>query len=304
MPQKFDFPHAFRPLNMSLWYVHRPVAYSRSHAVGLLVPDITDPLFAELIPAIEERLGAENFMTIVGNTAENPDKEERLLRKMQEFPPDGVLICPVVGSQFLTRIRYSAGGPAIVAFRRRALGLDYVGVDEAEGAQLAVEHLYQVGHRRIAFIGGDPNASTGRERIEGYQLALTPLGLRFDAGLLIPSAPTRRGGHDSVERLLRMENRPTAAVCFNDVVALGVIKALQLSDLKVGVDFGVVGFNNTPDAAQSLPSVTSIDTLPRRLGETAAELLIRRIEKRDSTIQTVILRPRLIVRESSLSSPW
>jgi LacI family transcriptional regulator len=212
------------------------------------------------------------------------------------------LICPVVGSQFLTRIRYSAGGPAIVAFRRRALGLDYVGVDEAEGAQLAVEHLYQVGHRRIAFVGGDPNASTGRERIEGYQLALARLGLRFDAGLLIPSAPTRRGGYDSVQRLLRMENRPTAAVCFNDVVALGVIKALQFSDLKVGVDFGVVGFNNTPDAAQSLPSVTTIDTLPRRLGETAAELLIRRIEKRDSTIQTVLLRPRLVVRESSLPS--
>ena len=236
----------------------------------------------------------------MGNTSENTDKEQWLLKKMQEFPPDGVLICPVLASELLTKIRYLAGTPPIVAFARRALGLDYVGVDEVEGAQLAVEHLYQIGHRRIAFIGGDPNASTAKERIEGYQLALARLGLQFDPLLLIPSAPTRRGGHDSVQRLLQMEKRPTAALCFNDVVALGVIKALQLSDLKVGADFGVVGFNNIPDAAQSLPGLTTIDTSPRQLGETAAELLIRRIEKRDSPIQTVILQPKLIVRESSL----
>ena len=290
----------FRPLDMSLHYVHRPLAYSRSHAVGLLVSDIRDPFLAEVILAIEERLGAERFITLVGNTSENTDKEQWLLKKMQEFPPDGVLICPVLASELLTKIRYPAGTPPIVAFARRALGLDYAGVDEVEGAQLALEHLYHLGHRRIAFVGGDPNASTGKERIEGYQLALARLGLQFDPLLLIPSAPTRRGGHDSVQRLLQMEKRPTAALCFNDGVALGVIKALQLSDLKVGADFGVVGFNNTADAAQSLPGLTTIDTSPRQLGETAAELLIRRIEKPDSPIQTVILQPKLIVRESSL----
>jgi LacI family transcriptional regulator len=301
MPPRFEFPTFFRPLNMSLHYVHRPVAYSRSHAVGLLVSDITDPFFAEVVLAIEERLGAERFITLVGHTAEDPNKEEWILKKMQEFPPDGVLICPVMGSEFLTKIRYLAGAPAIVAFGRRALGLDYVGVDEAEGAQLAVEYLYHIGHRRIAFVGGDPNASTGMERIEGYRLALARLGLEFDPVLLIPSAPTRSGGHDSVQRILQIEKRPTATLCFNDVVALGVLKALHLSGLKVGADFGVVGFNNIPDAAQSFPGLTTIDTSPRELGETAAELLIRRIEKRDSPIQTVILQPKLIVRESCLS---
>jgi LacI family transcriptional regulator len=248
---------------MSLHYVHRPVVYSRSHAVGLLVSDITDPFFGEVVVAIEERLAAERYITLVGHTAENPDKEKWLLKKMQEFPPDGVLICPVLASELLTKIRYLAGAPAIVAFGRRALGLDYVGVDEVEGAQLAVEYVYHIGYRRIAFVGGDPNASTGKERIEGYQLALARLGLRFDPLLFIPSAPTRRGGHDSVQRLLKMEKRPTGALCFNDAVALGVIKALQLSDLKVGADFGVVGFNNIPDAAQSLPGLTTIDTSPR-----------------------------------------
>ena len=271
----------------------------QSHAIGLIVSDITNPFFAEVIIAIEERLAGGRFVTLLGNTSESASKEESLLKTMTEFPADGILICP-------TLARRDAGAEIvnlslrlpIVAFARRASGLDYVGVDNVQGAQLAVEHLYNVGHRRIAFVGGDPNASTGKERIEGYQLALGRLGLEFDPTLLVPSAPTRRGGHDSVQKLLQMETRPTATLCFNDVVALGVIEALQLSNVKVGADFGVVGFNNIPDATQSLPGLTTIDTSPRQLGETAAELLIRRIEKRDSPIQTVILQPKLIVRES------
>jgi LacI family transcriptional regulator len=286
-----------------LGYVyHRGAASLRtqqSHAIGLIVSDITNPFFAGVIIAIEERLADGHFVTLLGNTSENPSKEESLLKTMTEFPADGILICPVLGGQGSGReVANFAGRLPIVAFARRVPGLDYVGIDNAQGAQLAVEHFYHIGHRRIAFVGGDPNASTGGGRIEGYQLALARMGLQFDPLLLIPSPPTRRGGHDSVQRLLKMEKRPTAALCFNDVVALGVIEALQLSDLKVGADFGVVGFNNIPDAAQSLPGLTTIDTSPRQLGETAAELLIRRIEKRDSPIQTVVLQPKLIVRES------
>ena len=120
---------------------------------------------------------------------------------MTEFPADGILICPALGGQgSAAEVANFAGRLPIVAFARRAPGLDYVGVDNAHGAQLAVEHLYHIGHRRIAFVGGDPNASTGKERIEGYQLALARLGLQFDPLLLIPSTPTRRGGHDKTHR--------------------------------------------------------------------------------------------------------
>jgi LacI family transcriptional regulator len=286
-----------------LGYVyHRGAANLRtqqSHAIGLIVSDITNPFFAEVIIAVEERLAGGRLVTLLGNTSESSSKEESLLNTMTEFPADGILICPALsGGDSATEIASFAVRLPIVAFARRASGLDYVGVDNVQGAQLAVEHLYQVGHRRIAFVGGDPNASTSKERIEGYQLALARLRLHFDPALLIPSAPTRRGGQDSVQRLLRMENRPTAILCFNDVVALGAIEALQLSNLKVGADLAVVGFNNIPDAAQSLPGLTTVDTSPRQLGETAAELLIRRIQKRDSPIQTVILQPKLIIRES------
>jgi LacI family transcriptional regulator len=289
-----------------LGYVYHSGAASlrtqQSNAIGLIVSDITNPFFAEASVAIEERLAADNFVTLLGNTSEDRAKEGRVLQTMREFPARGILICPALGGET------SQGAPAlegllpIVAFARRVPGLDYAGVDDAQGAQLAVEHLYRLGKRRIAFIGGNPKSSTGQERIEGYQRALTRSGLQFDPLLVIPSAPTRRGGYDSVQRLMQIEDRPTAALCFNDVVALGVIEAIQLSGLKAGADFGVVGFNNIPDAAYSLPGLTTVDTSPRQLGETAAELLLKRIEKPESPTQTVILQPKLIVRESCGSS--
>jgi len=280
---------------------HRGAASLRmqqSHAIGLIVSDITNPFFAEVIVAIEDRLASERLVTLLGNTSEDHAKETRLLKTMREFPADGILICPAIGSGASSPVVTLGNQLPTVAFARRAPDLDYAGVDNVQGALLAVEHLCSLGNRRIAFIGGDPDVSTGHERIEGYQRALARLGLPFDPCLVLPASPTRRGGYDSVRRLLQIENRPTAALCFNDVVALGVIEALQHAGVRAGKEFGVVGFNNVADAAQSLPGLTTVDTSPRQLGESAAELLLKRIAQRDSPIRTVILQPRLIVRES------
>lgn len=280
---------------------HRGAASLRmqqSHAIGLIVSDITNPFFAEVIVAIEDRLATERLVTLLGNTSEDHAKETRLLKTMREFPADGILICPAIGSEASSTAVTLGNQLPTVAFARRAPGLDYAGVDNVQGALLAVEHLCSLGNRRIAFIGGDPDVSTGHERIQGYQRALDRLGLPFDPCLVLPASPTRRGGYDSVRRLLQIENRPTAALCFNDVVALGVIEALQHAGVRAGKEFGVVGFNNVPEAAQSLPGLTTIDTSPRQLGESAAELLLKRIAQKDSPIRTVILQPRLIVRES------
>jgi LacI family transcriptional regulator len=280
---------------------HRGAASLRtqqSHAIGLIVSDITNPFFAEIIVAIEERLATARLVTLLGNTSEDHAKEERLLKTMREFPADGILICPAISRDTSTGTPNLAGRLPTVAFARRIDGIDYAGVDNAQGSQLAIEHLCQLGNRRIAFIGGDPEVSTGQERIQGYKRALVRSGLQFDRSLVVPAPPTRRGGYDVVLQLLQMENPPTAALCFNDVVALGAIEALQQAGVRAGKEFGVVGFNNVPDAAQSLPGLTTVDTSPRELGKTAAELLLKRIEQRDSPIRTVILQPRLIVRQS------
>ena len=186
----------------------------------------------------------------------------------------------------------------MVAFARRVPALDYVGIDNAQGALLAIEHLYRIGHRRIAFLGANPNLLGIDGPLKGYQQAFSQLKLKFDPLLVVPSDLNRRGGFDGAQKLMKTENPPTAVLCFNDVVALGVMEGIQRLGRKPGVDFGIVGFNNIPDAAQCVPALTTIDNSPRQIGESAAELLLKRIEQRDAPIRTLILQPQLIVRES------
>jgi LacI family transcriptional regulator len=285
-----------------LGYVyHRGAASLRrqnSHAVGLIVSDITNPFFAEVIVAIEDRLASAGFVTLLGNTSEDRSKEERLLRTMQEFPADGILICPTLHTEFSKGVGNVGHVFPLVAFARRVPGLDYVGIDNEQGALLAIEHLYRIGHRRIAFLGGSPNLLAGDGRLKGYKQAFSQLKLKFDPLLVVPADLNRRGGSDGVQKLMKTENPPTAVLCFNDSVALGAMEGIQRLGRKPGVNFGIVGFNNIPDAAQCVPGLTTIENSPRQLGESAAELLLKRIEKPSAPIRTLILQPQLIVRQS------
>jgi LacI family transcriptional regulator len=285
---------AFFPLRkfLSLQPASAPV-------VGLVVSDITNPFFAEVVPAIEECLDVAGFTTLLGNASEDCTRQARLLKTMREFPPAGVLICPSFGHDGLSAqpLRLIGRLPT-VAFARPAGGLDYVGVNNVYGAELAVDHLYQNGHRKIAFVGGEPQAIATQERLEGYQRALTRRDLPLELRWMVPSSPNRCGGYRNTASLLELENPPTAAVCFNDLVAFGLVQALQQAGRKPGAEFGVIGFNDVPVVLDSCTFLTTVDTSPRQLGEVAAELLLRRMAKPESLLQKVILQPRLIVRQS------
>ncbi|MGA8656552.1 MAG: LacI family DNA-binding transcriptional regulator [Chthoniobacterales bacterium] len=269
----------------------------RSRAIGLVVSDITNPFFAEVAVAIEDRLGLAGYVTLLGNTSENAAKQERVLRSMQEYPADGILICPRIEDPGSWNSPAASRAP-IVAYARFVPGFDYVGVDNTLGAEIATDHLFKIGHKRIAFIGGSPELSSSRERVDGYINAHSRSGRKYDRRLIVQGVPNRGGGHEGLLRALKVSPPPTGAICFNDVVAFGVLQALQLLGRRPGYDFGVVGFNNIPDAALSRPGLTTVDTAPAKLGEAAADLLLQRIENRSAPIRRIILQPKLIVRES------
>jgi LacI family transcriptional regulator len=282
-----------------LGYVYNRAAASlrtqRSHAIGLIISDIANPFFAEVIIAIEGRLDLAGYVTLLGNTSEDPKKEDRVWRTMHEFPAAGLLICPTLRPENEPGL---VPGVPTVAFARFLSGIDFVGTDNTAGAEMAVRHLRSIGHRRIAFVGGDPRRSTGRERFRGYVAALQLLGQTVDDSLVISTPPSRAGGREGLSQLLKLAEAPTAALCFNDVVALGAIEALYQHRITPGANFGIVGFNNVAEAAQSHPGLTTIDTSPANLGEAAADLLLQRIVAPEAPIRRIILEPRLIVRAS------
>ncbi|MBV8213341.1 MAG: LacI family DNA-binding transcriptional regulator [Verrucomicrobia bacterium] len=268
----------------------------RSHAIGLIVSDITNPFFAEIIIAIEDWLGSTGFVTILGNTSENLEKQQRLLKSLSEYPVDGILICPTQGS--ITGAGSLAGRrPPVVAFTRPVSGLDYAGVDNVAGSELAIDYLAALGHQHIAFIGGPSSLSSAQQRFLGYRLGLEKNGISFRENLVVEQAPNRKGGFQGLTAALTLSPAPTAAVCFNDVVALGAIEALRSSSKEPGRDFSIVGFNNIADA--HFGGLTTVDTSPAKIGEAAADLLLHRIKEPTSPVRQVILTPRLIVREST-----
>jgi LacI family transcriptional regulator len=287
-----------------LGYVYHRAAATlrtqRSHTVGLVIPDITNPFFAELTLGIEERLDEANYVVVLTNTSESPEKQNRILTAMYENNADGILFCPAVGtSREAFAMLFQEHLPVVLLVRYLFdADSDYVGTDNVLGAELAVEHLIAHGHQRIAFIGGPATSSARLERLQGYQNALQRHNLSVDEALLPTSSTTRDGGHQAILPLLALDDPPTAALCYNDVVAFGVMLGLQANGRILGQDFAVIGFDDIAEAALWHPPLTTISIRPRQIGRLAAQRLLERIARPEDPPERVILPPSLVVRSS------
>lgn len=287
-----------------LGYVYHRAAATlrtrRSHTVGLVVTDITNPFFAELTVGIEARLDEANHVLMLANTAESLAKQDRLLATIHENGADGVLICPAEGTPRGVIDELCRHHLPVVLLVRYLFDadVDYAGADNTLGAELAVEHLLAHDHHRIAFIGGHATSSAWRDRVRGYSNALRRHGIPVDEALLAASAPTRDGGIDAVRQLLELPDPPTAALCYNDVVAFGVMLGAQALGRTLGREFAVIGFDDVPEAALCHPPLTTVAIAPRRIGAAAAELLLQRITDPDAPARRAILPPTLVVRAS------
>jgi LacI family transcriptional regulator len=176
--------------------------------------------------------------------------------------------------------------------------LPYVGPDNHAGAKRAVSHLIGLGHEAIAFFGGYASMTTQRERIAGYRDALQEAGLAFDERLIFESMPTRAGGSESAEAALASLLRPTAAFCYNDIVAMGAARALAARGVVIGRDFGLVGFDDIVEAEHTAPPLTTVNANTRWMGARAAESLLGLIDGADPADMSFMGDTRLVVRES------
>ena len=292
-----------------LGYVYNRAAASlraqRSHTVGLAVTDITNPFFAELAVGIEAHLDEARYTVLLTNTAEKLDKQDRLLATMHGYQIDGLLLCPARGTTLESLEHLRQWGLPFVLITRYLPGseVDYVGPDNVAGAAMAVEHLLDLGHRHIAFVGGPPDSSARHDRLTGYRHALAGHGLTPDETLSLTSPVTREGGYAAMQTLLARPDPPTAALCYNDVVAFGAMLALQAAGLTPGHDVSIVGFDNIADSALWQPALTTVSITPHQIAEEAVHLLLNRIAHPNEDARQIVLPPELIVRDSSGPPP-
>ncbi|WP_400164600.1 LacI family DNA-binding transcriptional regulator [Brevibacillus sp. TJ4] len=292
----------------SLGYVYDRVAANlrsqSSSTIGLIISEISNPFFSELVEGVQQTLDKQGYTVLLGATGDSPTKQETLLFMMLEYRVGGVIVSPVSGSSHENLDQLKQWGiPMVIATREplQMTNYDFVGVDNIAGSKMAVEYLIANGHRRIALLGGSPQISTWRDRKQGYLDALTQAGIEIDESLVMEGPITRKGGIEIVERILRHPIPPTAALCFNDVVALGVMKGLKAAGMQPGPDFSVIGFDNISESAVHSPELTTVSTFPDKMGKHAAELLHQRIVGMVEPPKRIILKPELVVRESCSS---
>lgn len=287
-----------------LGYVYDRVAANlrsqHSSTVGLLITELDNPFFSELLVGVHQSLDKDGYSVILGTTFDLKEKQEALLSTMLEYRVGGVILSPVSKSspETIESLRKWDIPVVLVAKDIPGSHCDYVGIDNVLGGKMAAEHLIRLGHRRIAFLGGPSESTAWKDRNHGYQLAHREAGLEIDESLWVEGPATTQGGVEALRKVLNRPNPPTAAFCYNDVVSFGVMHGLKEAGLTPGKDLAIVGFDNIKEAAIYNPSLTTIAATPELVGAHAADLLHQRIRGLSEPPKRIILQPRLVVRES------
>ncbi|GAB3974679.1 LacI family DNA-binding transcriptional regulator [Plantactinospora veratri] len=281
----------------------RQLRRGRSRTLGLVVLDVANPFFTDLAKGVEDTIGTAGMAVIFCNSDGDRSREDAYLDLLKEQRVQGVLITPVDdASARLLRLRDRGIHVVLLDRRSRHANLCSVSVDDRLGGELAVRHLLEAGHRRIAFVGA-ARLEQVRDRHAGAVQAMTGAGLgQRDLPRLDTPAMTVAAGRDAAARLIGAprDNRATAVFCANDLVALGVLQELTRQRIRVPEDVALVGYDDIDFAAAAAVPLTSVRQPRQRLGQTAAELLLGEVnEPAGHRHQQVVFEPELVVRESS-----
>ncbi|MBV9322205.1 MAG: LacI family DNA-binding transcriptional regulator [Chloroflexi bacterium] len=277
--------------------VARSLVQQRTFNIGVIVSDLHNLFFAEILDGIGAAAASAGYQVLVTSGSLLQSNEARALETMVQLRTDGIILA---GSQLSTETIRAASRRvpmAVVTSAIRAPGVDTVATDDVRGAALAVAHLASLGHGWISMVDGGTGAGSA-ERCEGYAQAMHQIGI----GQYIRIAPgdyTEEGGHQGATRLLEMKPRPTAIYAANDLSAIGALNAIAEAGLEVPRDISVVGHDNTALAALRHVSLTTVHQPRFQIGEMAMRALLRRFERPTARARHELLEPHLVVRETT-----
>lgn len=281
----------------------RQLRAGRSRSIGLIVPDAGNPFFADVARGAEARADEDALAVLLGNSDENPSREDNYLDLFREQRVNGVLITPASDDTDKLR-RVQDSGIPVVLVDREVPGSTFcsVSVDDVEGGFLAARHLLQIGRRRLAFVGGPEGIAQVAQRLEGARRAVAEVA---DATLEVIRMPalTVLHGRAAGEEIATRDagERPDAVFAANDLLAVGMLQALTLlRTIRVPEDIALVGYDDIDFAMAAVVPLTSVRQPAQLIGRTAVELLLRSISDPDGNHERrVRFRPELIVRQST-----
>lgn len=272
----------------------------RAHLVGLIIPDIQNPFYAEIARGVEDAAYANNYALLLCNSDENLEKERFYLDVMRDESVDGLVLPPFSETDEAVIEMVKIGMPVVCVDRSLSKArTDLVEVDNYRGAVEAVNHLLDKGHKHIGLIEGRTQVSTNRERRRGYVDALEARGVTVRKELMRAGDFKQESGRVLANELLDLRRAPTALFVLNNLMTVGALAALHQRGLRVPQDVAVVGFDDLPWAEALDPPPTVVRQPAYEVGAQAMELLLKRISEPTRPAATVRLVPELVVRRST-----
>jgi LacI family transcriptional regulator len=281
----------------------RMLKSKRSNKILFCIPDIYNPFYFRMIKGASDVLDTHGYFTVLCHTRHSIEEELRLIQALRERYGDGMILVSFNFTRRNVDAINASRMPVVLTNKYNSRGgsdtFDYVYIDTYKGIGLSTKHLVALGHRRIAYIGGDRSEQTGAERLAGYVDAMKAARLPLEDDYILSADYTREGGEKAGRRLLSLRKMPTAVVASNDLMAVGFMQACEAGGVRVPGQVSVVGMDNTDIATIVKPSLSSVIMREEDIGATAAALLIERIVEGRTDRKTVKLEPQLVVRQSS-----
>ncbi len=284
----------------------RALKTNRSQVLGVVLSSVEDPFFSEILQGIEEAVQDSGYSLFIASANRDPARERKIVQTMVEHRADGVIICSTSFSSEQSSQLLQYGVPLVVINNQAAEDFRYsIYHDDIDGSRQVTRHLIELGHRKIAYIGNSASGRTTLDRLTGFRQEMESAGLAVPGEFIYETAGGGpENGMEAVTHFLALQDRPTAFVCFNDMMAIGVLKALQQAGAQVPRDMSVAGFDNVIFSAYTNPPLTTFEQPKRFIGTEAARLLLDLLssssdDEMPNQQNVRILQGRLLVRAST-----
>ncbi len=285
----------------------RSLKTSRSQVLGVVVSSLDDPFFSEILQGIEDIAQESGYSLFVAASRHNLLREQKIVQAMVEHRADGVIICSTPFSPEQAHLLLEYGRPIVVVNNQAAEAYRYsIYHDDLDGSRQITRHLIRLGHRKIAYLGNSLSGRTTLDRLTGFRQEMASAGLSIPADYVLELAgggPVQ--GMEAVDYFMSLPDRPTALVCFNDMLAVGVLTGLRKAGVCIPKNFSVTGFDNINFSAYTHPPLTTFDQPKRFIGAEAARLILDLLRSPAEAVATEpeirLLQGHLLVRESTAS---
>jgi len=285
--------------------IARGLVLQKTNSIGLIIPDVSNPFFPEVIKGIERKAKEAGYSLIFYNTNNDKKEEKEAITLLRSKQVDGIILSLSIENKAVLRELEKEKYP-IVQIDREVKDSIYpaITIDNKKSAYIATEYLIKMGHREIGHITGDLSTETAIDRLNGFKLALMKNNISYKEEWIIEGDYSRETGKKQMGKIIKMVNRPTALFFANDLMAFGAYEAINKYNYKIPEDFSIIGHDNIEITSFVKPGLTTMDQPKYRLGQIAVEKLVDMIENKNNNIlfENIILENNIIVRESVLNN--